>query len=91
MRMFDADFAQPRGGEQSAEAAADHTSTSSLQRRALETGRYVRVVEIAREIAFHFAILLVAVGAQALVAFLGRYFVAQRVGIESKARFCSQR
>ena len=59
------------------------TSTSSIERRARETGLHVRIVEIAREVAVHLTILVVAVGAQPLVAFLP-VLLAQCIGIESE-------
>ena len=67
------------------------------QRRAGEARLDIGIVEIVRELALDLAILLVAVGAQALVA-LGEIFFLQRIGIKAElvlggflARFCCLR
>ena len=65
----DAAVAQPGAGEQSAEPAADDQRLDLVaQRYAIDRGLDVGIVEIVRELAGHLDILLVAVGAQALVA-----------------------
>jgi len=82
--VFDAGFAQSGGGEQSTEPTTDDDHFHFVvETRPLETGGDVRVVQIAREIAFHLAILLVAIDAHSLVSFLA-VPLAQGIGIESK-------
>ena len=80
--VLDAGLAQPRAGQQAAEAAADDDDVDLVgQRLARERRLDVGVVDEVGEVAVDLDVLLVAVGAQALVA-LGAVLVAQRVGIE---------
>ena len=80
--ILDAGLAQTRARQQAAEAAADdHDLHRVVQRRAGEAGIDVGIVDVAAEVALHFDVLLVAVGAQAFVALLA-ILGAQRIGIE---------
>jgi hypothetical protein len=82
--VFHTGFTQTRRRQQPAKAAADDDHFHFVeQRRARKTGFDIGVVEVVREVAFDLLVLIVAIGAQALVALLPILF-AQRVGIESK-------
>ena len=84
--VLDAGLAQPRAGEQAAEAAADHDDVDLVgERRAREAGLDVRIVDEVREVALDLDVLLVAVVRAALVALVA-VLLAQRVGIEAAAR-----
>src|SRR5271154_1262649 len=64
-------LAQTRARQQAAEAAADDHHVNRVgQRRPSEAWIDVRVIHIAAEVALHFDVLLVGVGADALVALL---------------------
>ena len=81
---LDAGLAQPRPGEQAAEAAADHHHIDLVgQRRAGETRLDIGVFEIMGERPGDLDILLVGVVAQALVA-LGAILRLQRIGVEAE-------
>ncbi len=80
--VVDAGLAQARAGEQPAEAASDDDHLDLVfQRLALERGN-VRVVDVPREVTDDFQVLLVAVGAQSLVA-LEAILLAQRIWVEA--------
>ena len=80
--VLHARLAQTRTRQQPAEAAADyHNINRVIQRRAGKAGSDVRIVDVTAEVAFHFDVLFVAVGADALVAFFP-ILRAKRVGIE---------
>ena len=80
--VFDAGLAQARAGEQPAEAAADDDDIDLVgQRLALEARLDVRVLDEVRELAVDLDVLLVAVGAEALVA-LAAVLLAQLLGVE---------
>ena len=82
--VLDARLAQPRAGEQPAEAAADHHDFLLVgERRAIDRRFDIRIGEEVREPARHLDILFVGVAAQALVAFLA-VFRAQRLWIEGQ-------
>ena len=67
--VFDPRLAQPRAGEQAAEAATnDHHPDLVGQRLALDRRNDVGIAEEVRELARHIGILRVALGAEALVA-----------------------
>src|SRR5580704_14090169 len=75
-------LAQTRTRQQPAKAAADyHDIDRVIQRRPGEAGSDVGVVDVTAEVAFHFDVLFVAVGADALVAFFP-ILRAKRIGIE---------
>ena len=79
--VVDAGLAQAGAGEQAAEAAADDQHLDLVGQRLALDRRDVRIVDVVRELAGDLDVLLVAVGAQALVALLA-VLLAQRVGIE---------
>src|SRR5262249_10605768 len=79
--VVDPGLAQPGAHEQPAEPAADDGDPDRVRTRLTLDGGRVRVVEVAGEGARHLDVLVVAVGAQALVA-LGTIFLAQRDRIE---------
>src|SRR5690348_242565 len=67
--VLDAGLAQPRAGEQAAEAAADHHDFDFVgQWCTRKSGLDIGIIEVMREVALDLAILLVAVRTQALVA-----------------------
>ena len=77
-------LAQPRGGQQAAEAAADHHHLDLIgQGRAGEARGDIGIVEVVGEVASDFLVLGIALGPQALVA-LGAVLFAQLVGIEAE-------
>jgi hypothetical protein len=84
--VFDAGLAQPCPGQEAPEAAPDHQHLDLVEeRRALEAGLRVRIVEEVGELALDLDVLLVAVLAQAPVALLA-VPLAQRRRVEAEVR-----
>ena len=83
--VVDAGLLQAGAGEQAAEATADDDDVDLVGQRLALDRLDVRVVDVVGELARDLDVLLVAVGAQALVA-LGPVLLAQRVGIEGQRR-----
>ncbi len=81
---LDAGLAQPGARQQSAEAAAnDHDVHRVVQRRTGEARIDIRIVDVTAEVALHFDVLFVAIGAKAFIAFLA-IFGAQNLRIKIK-------
>ena len=74
---------RPSAGEQAAETTADDDDLDLVVQRITRQRLDIRVVDVAREVADHLDVLLVAVGAQPLVA-LDAVLLAQRIGIEGE-------
>ena len=79
--VLHAGLAQPGADQQAAEAAADDGHLHLVEQRRAFLHFHIRVVEVVRELTLDLDVLLVGVGAQALVA-LGLVAVAQQVGVE---------
>src|SRR5262249_34217180 len=79
-------LAQSRRGQQATEAAADyHHLDRIVDRFSVETGLDIRIVHVAAEVAFGLDVLIIAFGAQPLVA-LDAGSGTERVGIETDSR-----
>ncbi len=79
--VVDAGLPEPGSGEQTAEAAADDQHLDVVVQRAAFERRHVRIVEVALVLAGDLDVLLVAVGAQTLVALLS-VLLTERIRIE---------
>ena len=80
-QVVDARLAQPGTGEQPAEAAADDEHLDVVEQRRAFDAFDVGIVDVVGELAGDLDVLVVAVGAEAFVAF-GAVLLAERVGIE---------
>ena len=67
-------FGQPRGGSKPGKAAADEGESDVIGLRCARRDRRIGIVEIMGELAFELEVLVVAVGAQPLVALLHVFF-----------------
>ena len=79
--VVDAGLAQSRPGEQASEAAADDQHLDLVEQRLAFDRLDVRIVDVVPVLPGDLDVLLVAVGAEPLVAF-GAVLLAQRVGVE---------
>ena len=79
--VVDAGLTQSGTGQQAAETTTDDGHLNLVEQRLTIDGRDVRVFEVVREVARDHLVLLVAIGAQALVA-LGPVLVTKLVGVE---------
>ena len=82
--VFDASLTQSSTGKESTKTAADNDHIGLVGKRCACERIDIWIHEVAREVASHFEVLLVAVGTQTLVA-LDAIFVAQCVGIERRS------
>ena len=82
--VFDAGLTQSSTGKESAKPATDNDHIGLVGERSACERIDIWIDEIAREVASNFEILLVAIGAQTLVA-LDAILVAQCVGIERRS------
>ncbi len=79
--VANARFDQPRTGHETGETAADERERDVIGLRRAFDERRVRIFEVVRELSRNAQVLLVAVGAQSLVAFL-QVLCAQRVLVD---------
>ena len=81
--VLDAGLDQPRAGDKARKAAADEGEGDVVGLRRARGDRRIGIVEIVRELALDLKILIVAVGAQPLVALL-QIFLAQPLLVDGR-------